>query len=71
MGRETDPAPDYCGERTAMMPKRRRSRAQNRAYRIATERRQNHQARMRRRAARPSYFGPAPPTEDDDDPPPF
>ena len=68
---ETDPAPDYCGERTAMMPKRRRSRAQNRAYRIATERRQNHQARMARRAARPSYFGPAPPPEDDDEPPPF
>src|SRR5262249_35015892 len=30
------PPQDYCGERTAMMPKRRRTRAQNRAQRIAT-----------------------------------
>ena len=36
---EADPPPDYCGERTAMMPTRRRTRAQNRAHRIATERR--------------------------------
>jgi hypothetical protein len=65
---ETDPPPDYCGQRTAMMPKRRRTRAQNRAQRIAAERRDNHQARQARKAARASYAGPAPP---DDDPPPF
>jgi hypothetical protein len=59
----------HCGDRAAMMPKRRRTRAQNRAQRIDTERRQNHQARTTRRARRPSYFGPAPP--DADDPPPF
>jgi hypothetical protein len=64
------PPLDYCGDRTAMMPKRRRTRAQNRAKRIATERRQNHQARTSRRPHRLSYFGPAPP-DSEDDPPPF
>jgi hypothetical protein len=67
---EADPPQDYCGERSAMMPKRRRTRAQNRAHRIATERRQNHDARMARRAEYMTYFGPAPP-DSDDDPPPF
>jgi hypothetical protein len=60
---------DRCGQRSAMMPKRRRTRAQNRAQRIATERRQNHQARQARRTCRPSYFGPAPPADDKDLPP--
>ncbi|MGB6205522.1 DUF222 domain-containing protein, partial [Mycobacterium sp.] len=68
---EADPPTDYCAERSAMMPKRRRTRAQNRAHRINTERRQNHNARTTRRANRPSYFGPAPPSDSDDDPPPF
>ncbi len=36
----------------------------------ATERRQNHDARVDRRAECLSYVGPAPP-ETDDDPPPF
>ena len=67
---EADPPLDYCGERTAMMPKRRRTRAQNRANRIATERRQNHHARISPRAECPNDAGPAPP-ETDDDPPPF
>jgi hypothetical protein len=67
---EADPAPDYCGQRTAMMPKRRRTRAQDRASRVATERRHNRDARLARKAATPSYFGPAPPP-DGDDPPPF
>jgi hypothetical protein len=61
---------DGCGQRTAMMPTRRRTRAQNRAHRIATERRQNRDTRLARRANRPSYFGPAPP-DNDGDPPPF
>ena len=43
------------------LPKRRRTRTQDRANRVATERRQNRDARMAR-------TGPAPP---DDDPPPF
>ncbi|UXA07100.1 HNH endonuclease [Mycobacterium sp. SMC-2] len=61
---EADPPPqEYCAERTAMMPKRRRTRAQDRAARVATERRHNRDARLARRA------GPAPPA--DDDPPPF
>jgi Domain of unknown function (DUF222) len=62
--------PNSCGDRTAMMPKRRRTRAQSRASRIAAERRQNHQARTTRWAHRMSYFGPAPP-DTDTDPPPF
>ncbi|MCV7445137.1 HNH endonuclease [Mycobacterium paraense] len=70
---EADPIPDYGAERTAMMPKRRRTRAQDRAYRIAAERRRNRQAREAR-TTRPmdywTYGGPAPPL-DDDDPPPF
>ena len=68
---ETDlPPADYCADRTAMMPKRRRTRAKARDYRIATERRQNHHARTARRTQAPSYTGPAPPPTDDD-PPPF
>ena len=44
---------------------RRRSRAQDRAYRIATERRHNRETRLTAQAAQ---AGPAPP---DNDPPPF
>jgi hypothetical protein len=55
------------GEPSAMMPKRQRTRAQNRAARIATERRHNRAAR---RTDTWSYIGPAPPTGDDE-PPPF
>lgn len=62
--------PDRCDERTAMMPRRRRTRGQDRANRVAIERRENRDARTARRARRPSYFGPAPPAADDD-PPPF
>jgi hypothetical protein len=62
---EANPPLDYCGERTAMMPQRRRTRAQNRAGRITTERRHNRDARLTQRA------GPAPPPGDDDEPPPF
>ena len=69
---EADMAGDYCGDRNAMMPKRRRTRAQNRAHRVATERRQNHQARQaKRREREAAYFGPAPPADGDNDPPPF
>jgi hypothetical protein len=67
---EADPPPDYCGERTAMMPKRDHTRAQNRAARIATERRHNRQARTPRREEPVHFVGPAPP-DTDDDPPPF
>ena len=67
---ETDPPHDYCADRTAMMPKRRRTRTQDRAARITTERRHNRDARTARRAECPSYAGPAPP-QTDDEPPPF
>jgi hypothetical protein len=45
---EADPPIEYCGDRTAMMPRRRRTRVQDRAHRIAAERRQNHLARTNR-----------------------
>jgi hypothetical protein len=64
------PPGSSCADRTAMMPKRRRTRAQNRAHRIATERRQNHKARTTRPTDHRSYLGPAPP-DTDDEPPPF
>jgi hypothetical protein len=57
-----------CGDRAAMMPKRRRTRAQNRAHHINGERRQNHNARE---AQLVSYLGPAPPGGSDAEPPPF
>ena len=50
-----DPQRNHFGDRTAMMPKRRRTRAQ--------DRRRNHVARTVRRAGCPSYFGPAPPSD--------
>ncbi len=68
---EADPPQDNCGERSAMMPRRTRTRAQNRAHRIATERRHNREARQaERRQRQQAYLGPAPPA-DDDEPPPF
>jgi hypothetical protein len=67
---EADPLVEWCGDRSVMMPKRRRSRAQNRAHRIAAERRQNRDAR-KAPATRMSYLAEAPPDSDDDDPPPF
>jgi hypothetical protein len=58
---------DRVGERTAMMPKRTHTRAQNRAYRVATERLYNQQRRKARRQARfDAYFGPAPPPGEND-----
>jgi hypothetical protein len=60
-----------CGDRAAMMPKRRRTRAQNRAHHINSERRQNHNARESRKAQVVSYLGPAPPGGSDAESPPF
>ncbi len=57
---------ERCGERTAMMPLRTRTRAQNRAHRVATEKRHNREARL---ATHLPQTGPAPP--EDDEPPPF
>jgi hypothetical protein len=66
----TDPRADHCADRTAMMPRRRRTRTQDRAARIATERRHNRQARQASGTPSvswswPTAYGP------DDDPPPF
>jgi hypothetical protein len=57
------PPEEYCGDRTAMMPKRRRTRTQDRAQRVATERHANRQARTA------ANIGPPP--DDADDPAPF
>jgi len=54
-----------------MMPRRRRTRAQNRAARIAIERRQSHEARTTRAAQRIGYTDVAAPPGTDHDPPPF
>ncbi|OBK21632.1 hypothetical protein A5634_09970 [Mycobacterium asiaticum] len=62
---ETVADQDYCTERTAMMPKRRRTRAQDRDYRVAAERQHNRQARQ------PAYVNNADPTPPCNDPPPF
>ncbi|HUH67610.1 MAG TPA: hypothetical protein VLZ05_01235, partial [Mycobacterium sp.] len=68
---EADPPSDYCADRTAMMPKRRRTRAQNRAARIATERRHNRDARLaRQKDWETCYFGPRD-AAGDGEPPPF
>jgi hypothetical protein len=59
-----------CTERTAMMPLRRRTRAQNRADHITTERHQNQQKRRKRQEQIANYLTGAPPGSDDE-PPPF
>jgi hypothetical protein len=63
-GRVTAPAEGECTEK---MPKRRRTRRQNRAQAIATERTENRGERRSRHAV---LFG-APPIANDADPPPF
>jgi hypothetical protein len=65
------PTPSLGGaERTAMMPKRRRTRAHNRAQRIAAERRHNRDQRLARHPTWDHYLTPTPPNPDED-PPPF
>ena len=68
------PAPlttEPCGQRTAMMPLRTRTRAQHRASRIATERNHNRQARTARREQCEAYIlGPSD-AAGDGEPPPF
>lgn len=59
-----------CGDRTAMMPRRRRTRAQNPTARIATER---HRNRLLRQIEAPSYTWTSEPAHavGDGEPPPF
>lgn len=61
------PPSGYCGERTAMMPKRHRTRVQERSQRITAERRANRQARTNVQHA---TTGPPEPPERGE-PPPF
>jgi hypothetical protein len=57
---------DRCGDRTAMMPTRRRTRKQQRSQRITAERNLNRNTRLvRRRAYTYARAG------SDDEPPPF
>ncbi|ORX19770.1 HNH endonuclease signature motif containing protein [Mycobacterium xenopi] len=56
-----------CGERTAMMPSRRRTRAQERSQRITAERNRNRDDRLARQHAYTWAVGYG----DPDDPPPF
>ncbi len=64
---EPSSAPDdRCGDRTAMMPTRRRTRAQQRSQRITAERNLNRNDRLVRRRAH-TYARAA----SDDEPPPF
>ncbi|OBL08899.1 hypothetical protein A5646_11780 [Mycobacterium sp. 1245499.0] len=67
---EADVAPDYCGDRTAMMPKRRRTRAQNRAQRVATERHHNRMARALEKPSR-TWASASTHAVGDGEPPPF
>ncbi len=62
----TEAATERCGERSAMMPQRRRTRAQDRAARIAAERNHNRKTRLAAQTAQPT-----PPPPHDDEPPPF
>ncbi|MGY4709030.1 DUF222 domain-containing protein [Mycolicibacterium sp. CBM1] len=68
----TGPAPaetndtGRCADRSAMMPRRPTTRAQNRAHHIANERAHN---RAERRPCQPSSGGPSPPGPDGDEPP--
>ncbi len=63
---------DYCAPRTAMMPKRTRtrSRAQHRAARVATERRQNRLVRQAQSDSQAWDLGPRD-AAGDGEPPPF
>ena len=63
------PVADPCRDRTAMMPIRSRTRAQNHAQRIATERQHNRQARQARRHAELRAWQAK--VDADDEPPPF
>ncbi|WP_406816089.1 HNH endonuclease signature motif containing protein [Mycobacterium sp. M23085] len=61
---------ERCADRAAMMPRRRRTRAQDRAARVAVERRRN---RMARNVEKPSYAWDYASTQGvgDGEPPPF
>lgn len=68
---DADPPPDYCDQRAAMMPRRRRTRTRDRAYRVATERRRNRQARLTRRTENQPHRPVPADAAGDGEPPPF
>ncbi|WP_197935777.1 hypothetical protein [Mycolicibacterium aichiense] len=61
------PEVESAGDRSVLMPRRKTTRAQNRAKYVASERRRNRRQHSARHSA---LLGPAPPPNDDD-PPPF
>jgi len=61
-------AVDRCGDKTAMMPRRKTTRAQNRAHYIAAERKRNRNAREQRSKTSALALHN---TDADEDPPPF
>ncbi|OBH90965.1 HNH endonuclease signature motif containing protein [Mycobacterium sp. E2733] len=63
--------PERCGQRRAMMPLRTRTRDQNRAQRIATERHHNRMAREARQSPCEAYTFEPYDAASDPDPPPF
>ena len=65
---EVDSPVDLCDQRAAMMPRRRRTRTQNRTHRVATERRRNRNARLATHAVSATKTGPAPPGDADSSP---
>jgi hypothetical protein len=68
----TTKATETTGDRTVLMPRRKTTRAENRARYIAAERARNERAReARRRHVYAELLGHAPPSDGDDDPPPF
>jgi hypothetical protein len=60
---------ESCGNRPAMMPLRTRTREQNRAARIAAERRHNQREKRRKRSEEGHFVRARPSPRDD--PPPF
>jgi hypothetical protein len=65
-------ADDRCADRTAMMPKRRRTRAQNRTQRVTAERQENRHTRQARQQARDAFYTELlSPDHGDGEPPPF
>ena len=61
-------ADDRCGDKAAMMPLRKTTRAQNRAHHIAAERKRNRNAREQRSKTSALALHN---TDADEDPPPF
>ncbi len=62
---------DRCGRRTAMMPKRRSTRAQHRAARVATERRRNRETPRRHESNWAATQSTSHAVLPDGEPPPF